>query len=83
MPLYAEYNKDRDGSEAERRTEMNRDTDRWMGVRVGPLEAGIKSVTHTRKVDERRKEVKEKVRRTFQMGFREAFEREPAPAYAA
>lgn len=78
MPFTIEYNKDRDATEAGRRKEKTRETKRELGVRIGNFEAGYRATSHTRKLDERRKEVKEKVRRTLSAGFRPA--EAPAPA---
>lgn len=78
MPFTIEYNKDRDATSASRRQEKDRETKRELGVRIGSFEAGYRATSHTRKLDERRKEIKEKVRRTLTAGLRP--QEAPTPA---
>ena len=76
-PLEFTYRKQRDGREAGRRKEYDRETERECGIRVGPFEMGYRAETRTRKTDERRREVAENVRRVMRLGFAQ-----PQPAYA-
>lgn len=81
MALEFNYNKDLDGEEGGRKKEKTRDTKRELGVRVGNFEAGYRGETHTHTVDQKRRDVREKVKRTFTIGFTKP-EPAPAPAYA-
>lgn len=77
MALEFQYNKDADGEEHGRKREITKDTKRELGFRVGEFEAGYRGETHTHKIDEERRAVREKVKRTFTIGFTQ-----PEPAHA-
>ncbi|MEK7171674.1 MAG: hypothetical protein AAB739_02075 [Patescibacteria group bacterium] len=79
MALEFQYNKDLDGEEGGRKREKTKDTKRELGFRIGQFEAGYRGEAHTHTVDQQRKDVREKVKRTFTIGFTPP---EPAPAYA-